>query len=199
VRAVLYGDSLTIPYSSDPGEIWHEVGHVIVKNGLLPEEEQAISRFYDFSKETRPPDEVLAEDFYFTIKGEYTSPFWEWWLMGDGIGRSSKEAGIRTGASVTDLAIVEAALDALADLVYNSDNEQYVWLFGIAKEALIAAQKEEKFSYEDRGGPHQYYFKEDLNGKAPSQSFPLNQPLRVERPDVTIRSTAPTAPGPGMM
>ena len=62
------------------------------------------------------------------------------------------------------------------------------------------AQTESRLSYEDRGGTHQYYYHEDLSrGRTPPRSGPMSEPLRVERPDVTMRGVEPTAPGPGIM
>jgi len=114
---------------------------------------------------------------------------------------SKREPGAMTrAAEVAPLQIVAAALDAFADLVYESGDERYVWLFGIAHEALREAQKEGRLAYEDRGAPHQYYFHEDIT-QAPAQSrrSPMSQPLQVPRPDVTMRGVSPTAPSPGIV
>lgn len=100
---------------------------------------------------------------------------------------------------IDPLDIVEAALDSLADLIFDSGEEQYIWHYGIALDALKAAKKEDQLAYENRGGTHQYYYNDDVAPPMPSRGKPLNQPLRVERPDVTIRSTEPTAPGPGIV
>lgn len=206
-RAALHGTTLLLPSDSDPEEIWHEVGHSIIDWGLTPSESDAIERFYDFDREQRSPPEVLAEDFYFTVKGDKTSPFWQWWFTGGDSDRMAKvtrkrSAGATKEANDIDpLDIVEAALDSFADLIFDSGDEQYVWFYGIALDALQAARKEDQLAYEHRGGPHQYYYPEDVDmpAESPRGSNPMNQPLRVERPDVTIRSTEPTAPGPGIM
>jgi hypothetical protein len=204
--AALYGTALLLPCDSEPEEIWHEIGHAIADGGLTSSEAKAIDRFYDFSTEQLPSPEVLAEDFYFMVRGDKTSPFWAWWFMGGDLSemaekRPERVADImRVAGDLQPLDIVEAVLDAFAELVFDMGDEQYVWFYGIAKDALLSARKEDQLAYEDRGGPHQYYFHDDVSrDNAPSRTNPMNQPLRVERPDVTIRSTAPTSPGPGMM
>jgi len=205
--AALYKDMLILSYEADPEEIWHEVGHAIADRGLSTGEQLALEQFYDFSEEQRAPSEVLAEDFYFYNLGEKRSPFWEWWASERKPRRSVekveskiKPSAMVRAAEVAPLQIVEAALDAFADLVYDSGDERYVWLFGIAHDALRDAQKEGRLSYEDRGAPHQYYFHEDLMREpTPPRKGPMSQPLEVPRPDVTMRGVAPTAPSPGIV
>ncbi len=100
---------------------------------------------------------------------------------------------------IDPLDLVAAALDSFADLIFDFGGEQHVWYYGIALDALKSAGKEDRLSYENRGGPHQYYYNEDIETPPVStRGKPMNQPLRVDSPDVTIRSTEPTAPGPGM-
>lgn len=204
-RAALYGTTLLLPCDSDPDEILHEVGHSIIDGGLTRSELDAIERFYDFGEDQRSPPEVLAEDFYFTVKGDKASPFWQWWFTGGDLDRMAKvirkrATGVAKEANDIDpLDIIEAALDSFADLVLASGEEQHIWYYGIAMDALKSARKENQLAYEDRGGTHQYYYYEDVVPPPPPRSNPINQPLRVERPDVTIRSTEPTAPGPGIM
>ncbi len=195
-RAALHGATLLLPCDSDPEEIWHEIGHSIIDRGLTLDESDAIERFYDFDKEQRSPLEVLAEDFYFTVKGDKVSPFWQWWFTGGDSDRMAKvirkrTAGMAKEANDLDpLDIIEAALDSLADLVLASDDEQYVWYYGIALDALNSARQESQLAYEDRGGPHQYYYYEDVAPTQPPRGdYPAKQPLRVDSPDVTIRST----------
>lgn len=205
-KAALYGSALLLPCDSEPEEIWHEVGHAIVDSGLTPDEIGSIERFYNFGAEQRSPLEVLAEDFYFTVKGDKASPFWKWWFMGgdlNGMTRAIRErtAGTkRTANDIDPLDIVEASLDAFADLVFDSGDERHIWYYGIALDALKSARKENQLAYENRGGPHQYYYREDTDQPPmPSSGNPMNKPLRVDQPDVTIRSEEPTAPGPGMV
>lgn len=206
-RAALHGTTLLLPCDSDPEEIWHEIGHSIVDWGLTVGESDAIEHFYDFDKEQRSPPEVLAEDFYFTVKGDKASPFWRWWFTGGDSDRMAKVTRKRTADmakeanDINPLDIVEAALDSFADLVFDSGDEQYIWFYGIALDALNAARKEDQLAYEDRGGPHQYYYHDDVTPPSASPRYrnPINQPLRVEQPDVTIRSTEPSAPGPGIL
>jgi len=206
-RAALYKDALILSYEADPEEIWHEVGHAIVDGGLSVEEQLALEQFYDFSGEQRAPSEVLAEDFYFTVKGEEVSPFWQWWASEGkprrSVGKmvSKKEPGtVKRVADVEPLQIVAAALEAFADLIYDSGEEQYVWLYGIATDALKEARKEGRLSYEERGAPHQYYFHEDVEQEAITpRKGPMSQPLQVPRPDVTMRGVTPTAPSPGIV
>jgi len=199
-RAALIGDELFLSCEEDPNEIWHEIGHVIIDRGLSPEEQEAIGRFYDFSEGTQTPAEMLAEDFYFTVKGDRLSPFWQWWF-GGGSSEEMKAAAVqkiaklKRAANVDPLLVVEAVLDALADdLIYRYGGEEHVWFYGIAKEAIGDAQKEERLSYEDRDAPHQYYYADDLS-PGPPRKQPLSQPLKVERPDVTMRGVTPNAQG----
>jgi len=204
-KAALHGTTLFLSCDSDPEEIWHEVGHSIIDWGLTINESDAIERFYDFEKEQLPSSEVLAEDFYFTVKGDASAPFWQWWFAGGDSDRMAKAmykriADMKKEANDIDpLDIVAAALDSFADLIFDFGDEQHIWYYGIAFDALKSAGKEDRLSYENRGGPHQYYYNEDVEApSAPLQRNPLNRPLRVDSPDVTIRSTSPTSPEPGM-
>lgn len=196
-KAALHGATLLLPCDSDPEEIWHEIGHSITDWGLTPDESDAIGRFYDFDEEQRSPPEVLAEDFYFTVKGDRVSPFWQWWFKGGDSDRMAKVRRKRTADvkkeanDIDPLDIVAAALDSFADLVFDSGDEQHIWYYGIALEALKSVRKEDQLAYENRGGPHQYYYNEDVASPTPQSRNPMNQPLRVERPDVTIRTTEP--------
>lgn len=90
-------------------------------------------------------------------------------------------------AGIDALQVVDAALGAFADLVYDSRDEDLFWLYVVARDALKSAQKEDLLSYEDRSAPHQYYIE-----SVPSQA-PLKQPLRVPHPDVTMRGVGPTS------
>jgi len=167
-----------------------------VDKGLTSEEREAIAGFYDFSKSQRTPMEALAEDFYFTIRGDKASPFWQQWFENSWGGEAKmggnvveKIAKLKRTAGVNPLEIVEAVLDAFAEeLVYNFGGEEHVWYYGIAKDALKDVQKEDRLSYENRSAPHQYYYTEDLEG---ATARPRKQPLKVDRPDVTMRGVKP--------
>jgi hypothetical protein len=190
-RAALVGDTLIISCGEDMRELWHEVGHAIVDRGLAPDERKVIGKFYDFSKGLRSPEEILAEDFYFTLQGNKSSPFWTWWFEPHSTRGSRKTELERTATRISPLDIVEAVLDAFAEeLVYEHGNEEHVIYYGIAKDALKDAQKEDRFSYENRFAPHQYYFAEDLVSPPPHRRL-TREPLKVERPDWTMRGVTP--------
>lgn len=198
-RAALVDDNLIVSCDEDVGEMWHEIGHAIVERGLTPEEHKVVGAFYKFSDGQQTPEEKLAEDFYFTVKGESLSPFWQWWFDSHNGGKemgsaaAEKIAKLIKAASVGPLQIVEAVLDAFAEeLIFDFGGEDHVWYYGIAKEALRDAQKEDRLSYENRSAPHQYYYTEDL--ASPASQSRRREPLKVEKPDVTMRGQYTSPP-----
>jgi len=122
-RAILYNDMIILPHTAEPEELWHEVAHVIVERGLTPDEAEVLNEHYDFSRESLPPLELLAEDFYFHVKGDKVSPFWKWWfglLEGEPVMAAKTK---RTADRPGPLDIVQGALEKLADLIYEQEDE----------------------------------------------------------------------------
>jgi len=202
-KAAAIGNTLILSCSEDVNELLHEVAHTIVDRGFTGRDREAVDHFYDFSDSERAPSERLAEDFYFTVKGDEPSPFWQWWferglVEGEKMRTvvAEKIAKLARNTSVNPLHVVEAVLDAFAEeLVYDFGGEEHVWLYGIAREALKEAQKEDQLAYENRSAPHQYYYAEDLaTPPTRPRKQPLGEPLKVERPDVTMRGTYTTPP-----
>lgn len=185
-NAVVEGNTCILSKGADPEEILHEVGHILATT--IPT--QDLEGYYDFANEQRSTGDALAEDFYFMMKGEKPSPFWESWLGLPTEKDEMRSAQINREAANSSLQLVEAVLDELADLVLASNNPQLVVDWGIAKDALKSAQKQDQLSYENLSGPHQYYYKEDLQLPTDRKS-PMTQPLQVSKPDVTMRDTVP--------
>jgi len=185
-NAVIKGDTCIISQTAEPEEILHEVGHVLTQS-LSPHELEHLDDYYDFSKEHRSPEDVLAEDFYFMMKGSKPAPFWKDWLT-----RSEGEEmnGIHKRATTLPMRLLDAFLDEIADLVIASGNQQLVTDWGISKDALRQLQLQTQLSYENVAGPRQYYYSEDLEGTS-EKAFPMSQPLEVSRPDVTMRELVP--------
>jgi len=199
-RAALIDDNLVLSCAEDAGEIWHEVGHAIVDEGLTPEEQEVLGAFYKRLGGQQTLGEKLSEDFYFTVKGDKPSPFWQWWCSRNGEGEEMKSlaaekiAKLMKTAGVGPLQIVDAVLDAFAEeLIYDFGGEEHIWYYGIAKEALNEASKEDRLSYENRSAPHQYYFTEDLLS-TPPRGRNIQEPLRVDKPDVTMRGQYTSPP-----
>ena len=196
-RAALIDRLLVISGREDASEIWHEIAHAIIDNEFGAAEIAEAASYYNFDNGLVPP-ELLAEDFYFTIKGGVPSPFWRWWFA-EGAVNNMAEAKLNKQSIMDDLSpldLAEEALTVLADLIFDSANEEFIFNYGIIKEALKAAQKEGRLSYEARGGPHQYFYSADENiGRIP----PRKEPLRVNKPDVTPRGEGPTTSKPGVM
>lgn len=191
-RAALVDDNLIVSCDENAEEIWHEIGHAILDKGLTPEECQVVGALYKQSDSQQPPKEKLAEDFYFTIKGDKASPFWQWWFTDGEVklmepGAVGKIAKLRKVAGVHPLQVVEAVLEVFAEeLIYDFGGEDHIWLYGIAREALNEAQKEDRLSYENRSAPHQYYYTEDVASPS-ARPKPSREPLQVAQPDVTMR------------
>lgn len=196
-RAALIDRLLVISCREDASEIWHEIAHAIIDKEFGAVEIAKAASYYNFDNGLAPP-ELLAEDFYFTIKGDITSPFWNWWFA-EGVVNNMVGAKFnkqRTANDLSPLDLAEEALAVLADLIFDSADEKYTFNYGIIKESLNAAQKEGRLSYEARGGPHQYFYPADENiGNIP----PRQEPLRMNKPDVTPRGDGPTTSKPGVM
>jgi len=92
---------------------------------------------------------------------------------------------LKRASPIDNLDLLEAVLDAFADLVWESDSEEYVQLYGIARDALAEAKKERQFSYESREAPHQYYYPEDLRPQP--KASPKRTELQVPQMDITMR------------
>ena len=179
-NAATINDTCIISKDTEPDELLHEIGHILIST-LLPNEVE------NYSEKQRSASDVLAEDFYFMMKGSKPSPFWENWLMENDNMRSAQ---ITRKAENASLQLVEAVLDELAELILSSGNEQFIVDWGIAKDALKDALKQDRFSYENLSGPRQYYYKEDMP-QLQDKPAPMSQPLQVSRPDVTMRETTP--------
>lgn len=193
-KAALIGNDLVISCEEDAIEMWHEVGHIISNSGLTPEESRIVRVLYKSSNSQQTLEEQLAEDFYFTVKGDVSSPFWQWWFDNDSeescMGATTAENIINLikTAGVGPLQIVDAILDTLAEeLIYEFGNEYHILFYGMAKEALSEAQKEDRLSYENRAAPHQYFFTEDIVPGVDGRPKTSREPLQVAQPDVTMR------------
>ena len=192
-NAATSGNDCIISIEADPKEIVHEIGHRLVSL-LLQDDLKQAEDFYDFNKDSRSPHDVLAEDFYFFITNNKQSPFWEQWLqkLENDKMHSINKNSVTKRANVSPLQLVEAVLDELAILVLNAKDERLLEDWGIAKDALKAAQVQDQLSYENTSGPRQYYYSDDTNreDRGP-KTVPMKQPLEVSKPDVSIREMSP--------
>ena len=97
---------------------------------------------------------------------------------------------LKVADPLDDLDLIAAALAKLADLVWESDNEDYLLTYGVAIDALRNAKKERQLSYEDRNAPHQYYYPEDLRTNI--EPLPKREELSVPQMEVTTRGDTGT-------
>jgi len=169
-RAILIGDKLYLPDDSELEEIWHEVGHIAL----------------DQLDEDLNNEEELSEELYFLLKDNKSSKFWNEWL--------SEEQNMKT-ASVSPIDLIDAILNELAILVISSNDEKYIWMWEAAKAAVDDIQKEDKFSYENRTAPHQYYYDEDLEQPSTTPKAHQRNPLAEERTESGVRNDRATGKG----
>jgi len=196
-NAAAYHNKCIISTDAEPEELIHEIGHILIE--ICPNNFQQAEDYYNFEIDNRSPHDVLAEDFYFFITNKKQSPFWEQWLntMENKEMRSIDKTSLTKKATVSPLQLIDAVLDELAVLVLNAEDERLIADWGIAKDAVKAAQVQDQLSYENVNGPHQYFYPEDLNkeDRGPT-TVPMKQPLEVSKPDVSIRDMTP---GGGLM
>ena len=98
-------------------------------------------------------------------------------------------------ASVSPIDLVDAILNELAILVISSNDEKYIWMWEAAKAAVDDIQKEDRFSYENRTAPHQYYYDEDLDQPSTQPKAHQRNPLAEERTESGVRNDRSTSKG----
>ena len=186
-RAILIGDKLYLPDDSELEEIWHEVGHIALDQ-LSEEGRDYLDKLVNFGEGFKgiDPEEKLSEDLYFLLKDNKPSKFWNDWL--------TEESNMKT-ASVSPIDLVDAILNELAILVINSNDEKYIWMWEAAKAAVDDIQKEDRFSYENRTAPHQYYYDEDLDQLSTQPKAHQRNPLAEERTESGVRNDRSTSKG----